>query len=459
MTRIDKLYAMSLAVVNDTAIAHALTDGSPCPTAIVLNDLIVHHATQMSVGGIVVTTDMHFMAVLTQSLDLCLHLFADAAGFLESVVCQEKDFHSILIIFGKYTENIWNNQIFSVFLHADETYLLPDGLYFLLRRRAARNCCHCKRTGQGVRRNHCYRKVLPQTLWYSDIYARSSFPSEKRESLENELIQGHYDVIVGDHAPLAVRLASCIKKLQGVKTVGWIHNSYEALFGKNSLYIGPELRKHYEFQLAKLDKTIVLCQYDAKKYSFPTQVIYNPLTLKPGKPSAGNSKKFLAVGRFSHRHKGFDLLIDAFHLFAQRDREWTLDIVGEGPEEELYRKKIAEYGLERRVTLHPFTNNIQQFYSNAQVYVLSSRWEGFGLVLVEAMAHGLPVVSSDLPTSKEIMGEFGMYFENGNTGQLAEQLEKSTQTDWETVSSEAIQRAKLFSVSTIIRQWKELIEQ
>jgi glycosyltransferase involved in cell wall biosynthesis len=114
---------------------------------------------------------------------------------------------------------------------------------------------------------------------------------------------------------------------------------------------------------------------------------------------------------------------------------------------------IARYGLEKRVTIHPFTNNIQEFYSNAQVYVLSSRWEGFGLVLVEAMAHGLPVVSSDLPTSLEIMGDFGLYFKNGDVSQLAERLEEATRIDWPKKSAEAIQIARKFEISTIVGQW------
>ncbi len=303
-----------------------------------------------------------------------------------------------------------------------------------------------------------YRKLLPQTRWTSDLYTHSSFPSEKRNALAIELQQVHYDVIIGDHAPLAVRLASCRKQLKGTKLIGWIHNSYDALFGVGSFYIGPELRSHYEYQLAKLDATIVLSQFDAAKYHFSTRVIYNPLTLVPGKRSEGNSKKFLAVGRLSYRHKGFDLLIDAFHIFAQKNKEWTLDIVGEGPEEKKYRQKIADYGLEDRIHLLPFTNNIQKYYSEAQVYVLSSRWEGFGLVLVEAMAHGLPVVSSDLPTSKEIMGDFGLYFENGNVEQLAQRLEESTKIDWHSTSEEALKRTVPFAVSSIIKQWKELIE-
>lgn len=304
----------------------------------------------------------------------------------------------------------------------------------------------------------CFRKVLPQTRLTSDWYADSSFPSEKRNALAQELKEGNYNTIIGVHAPLAVRLATCKSSLGNAKLIGWIHNSYEALFGEKSLYIGPELRKHYEYQLEKLDHTIVLCQYDAQQYHFPTKVIYNPLTLQPGNLSTGTSKRFLAIGRFSYLHKGFDLLIQAFHLFSKQHQEWTLDIVGEGVEEPKYRQMIAEYGLEDRIIIHPFTNHIQDYYSNAQVYVLSSRWEGFGLVLVEAMAHGLPIISSDLPTSKEIMGDFGLYFENGNVEQLAKKLEEATHLDWQRQSSKALEIAKRFNLDTIVQQWKQLIE-
>ncbi len=306
--------------------------------------------------------------------------------------------------------------------------------------------------------SYLYRRVIAQTRLTSDWYAHSSFPSELRNALAKELKEGNYDVIIGDHAPLAVRLATCHKALKGTKLIGWIHNSYSALFCDGSLYIGPELRKHYEWQLEKLDDTVVLCKDDAQKYHFPTKVIYNPLTLIPGEPSKGTSKKFLAIGRFSHQHKGFDLLIKAFHIFAVNNKEWSLDIVGEGPEESLYRKLIKKYKLEDSITIHPFTKNIQKYYSEAQVYVLSSRWEGFGLVLVEAMAHGLPVVSSDLPTSKEILGDFGLYFKNDDVDDLARQLNEATKLDWAKKSQEAIGIAKQFDIKNIIQQWRELFD-
>lgn len=308
-----------------------------------------------------------------------------------------------------------------------------------------------------------YKTMRPSGRLFSDLYARSSFPAPRRKALARLLTEGSFDVIIGVHAPLAARLASLRPLLnKDVRCIGWIHNSFEALFGPTSLYIGPVLKRHYVCQLKKLDKTVVLCQHDADSYytydaTFRTTVIYNPLTLVPGTPSKGNTKRFLAVGRFSHLHKGFDLLIDAFQIFAQEDSEWTLDIVGEGPEERLYRDKISEYHLERRVLLHPFTNRVQDYYSLAQVYVLSSRWEGFGLVLVEAMAHGLPVVSSNLPTSLEIMGDFGIYFENGNVEQLAQRLQEATQMDWPSKSAEALSVASRFDIEHIISQWNEIL--
>jgi glycosyltransferase involved in cell wall biosynthesis len=310
--------------------------------------------------------------------------------------------------------------------------------------------------------SYLYRKVLPQTQQTSDLYMHSSFPSEKRDALAEELKTGNYDTIIGVHAPLAARLAACRKMLGPTKLIGWVHNSFEALFNPTSLYIGPELQRHYVYQFRKLDATIVLCKHDADTYraydpQLNTTVIYNPLTLTPGKQSEGTSKRFLAVGRFSRRHKGFDLLIEAFRIFAKENGEWTLDIVGEGVEEPIYRKMIKDYQLEERIHIHPFTNNIQKYYSEAQVYVLSSRWEGFGLVLVEAMAHGLPVISSDLPTSREIMGDFGIYFSNGDVNGLARRMAETTKIDWQAKSRQALEISHRFNIKTIADTWHKII--
>lgn len=309
-----------------------------------------------------------------------------------------------------------------------------------------------------------YLKSQPNARWCSDIYAHSSFPSELRDSLAAELQQGNYDVIIGVHAPLAARLASLRKQLPNTKLIGWLHNSYEALFGEKShYYIGAKRRRHYIYQFRKLDNVVVLCQDDSNRFQqydkqFIPTVIYNPLTLKPGNRSQGNSKRFLTIGRFTPLHKGIDLLIEAFHIFAQKNHDWQLDIVGGGEQKETFLKIINRYQLEDRITIHPFTNKIQDFYSNAQVYVLSSRWEGMPLVLVEAMSHGLPIITSDLPVCQEILDDFGMYFPNSNIEGLAQRLEDATRIDWKSKSEEAIKIAQRFDVEHIVEQWKQLIE-
>ncbi len=309
-----------------------------------------------------------------------------------------------------------------------------------------------------------YLKSRPNARWCSDIYAHSSFPSELRNSLAAELKQGSYDVIIGVHAPLAARLATIQKQLPNTKLIGWLHNSYEALFGDNShYYIGAKRRRHYIYQFRKLDNVVVLCQDDSNRFQkydklFTPTVIYNPLTLKPGNRSQGNSKRFLTIGRFTPLHKGIDLLIEAFHIFAQKNHDWQLDIVGGGEQKETFLNIINRYQLEDRITIHPFTNKIQDFYSNAQVYVLSSRWEGMPLVLVEAMSHGLPIITSDLPVCQEILDDFGIYFPNSNIEGLAQRLEDATHIDWKSKSEEAIKIAQRFDVKQIVEQWKQLIE-
>ena len=308
-----------------------------------------------------------------------------------------------------------------------------------------------------------YLNIQPQGKCWSDIYSHSSFPSELRNALAVELKKGDYDVIIGVHAPLAARLSTMRKELGGTKLIGWLHNSYQALFGEKNSYFGAKRKRHYVYQFIKLDSVIVLCKNDAQQFHeydnlFLPTIIYNPLTLKPGKLSSGESKKFLTVGRLTPLHKGIDILIEAFYLFAQKNSEWRLDIVGEGSEGEHFDALIKTYRLEDRITIHPFTNQIQDYYSNAQVYVLSSRWEGMPLVLVEAMSHGLPVVTSDLPICKEILGEFGIYFKNGDVKELAQSLEEATKINWPEKSQQALEIANEFDINQIIDQWKCLIE-
>lgn len=308
-----------------------------------------------------------------------------------------------------------------------------------------------------------FKKVLPHTKLTSNLYALSSFLPSYRKALINKINSGDYDFVVGVHAFQSLHIAAISHKIKA-KQMAWIHNSYQALFEKESPYL-PGLGKHFAFQMQKMDKVIVLSQADKgcffDKMNLQTDVIYNPLTVKPVGEGNPSYKRFISVGRFSKGHKGFDLLIEAFAIFAKKNKDWTLEIVGEGPEENLYRQLIGKHGLEKRVIVSPFTRKIQAHYAKSSVYVQSSRWEGFGLVLIEAMAHGLPVIASDLPVTQELLQgkNVSLLFETKNINQLAHFMEILADEP-----ERILQMGKLaktyseeFQMGSIIKHWKNII--
>lgn len=308
-----------------------------------------------------------------------------------------------------------------------------------------------------------YKKWLPHNRYTSAVYAHSFFLPTYKRKLVVKVNAGGYDVVIGVHAYLSLHLAAVRRRIHAKTVLGWMHNSYEAFFEKENPYL-PHLKDFFAYEMAELDKIVVLSHTDKKKYEerlrLRAEVIYNPLTVEvKGRANLG-SKRFLSVGRFSKGHKGFDLLIKAFAVFAEKNSDWTLEIVGEGIEEPLYRSLIKESKLEKRVLLSPFTKYVQYHYMNSSVYVLSSRWEGFGLVLIEAMAHGLPIISSDLPVTRELLGgkEVAILFEKENVCRLSECLNyMATVADLNEMSKKSVAYAEKFKIDAIIKQWEKIL--
>ena len=105
----------------------------------------------------------------------------------------------------------------------------------------------------------------------------------------------------------------------------------------------------------------------------------------------------LAVGRLS-KEKGFDWLVEAFTALAWKYYDWDLVILGEGPERQALEAQVQAARLDARVFLYGRVGNVGEWYERADLYVTSSRLEGFPLTLAEALAHGLPAVSFDCDT-------------------------------------------------------------
>lgn len=312
--------------------------------------------------------------------------------------------------------------------------------------------------------SYLYKKVLPQTQITSDWYSNTSFPPSYQKLLARKINQGNYDTVIGVHAFLSFHLASVSKRIKA-KTIGWMHNSYQAFFEIEPAYL-EKLENHFKYQMPKLSELILLTRTDQELYknklNLPARFIYNPLTVEAICAGSASYKKFIAVGRFARKHKGFDILLKAFARFAENNSDWTLEIVGEGEEEALYRSLISQHRLENRVTLSPFTKNIEQHYASSSVYILSSRWEGFGLVQIEAMAHKLPVISSDLPIARELFenNSCAITFRSEDVEDLAEKMAFiAGKADLAAMGEQAYAFSKEFAVSKITEQWEKLLSE
>lgn len=123
----------------------------------------------------------------------------------------------------------------------------------------------------------------------------------------------------------------------------------------------------------------------------------NPPKIVPPRFADTGRRLLLAVGRLDSQ-KGFDRLIEAFAILKSKQPAWDLVIVGEGNERGALEASIAHHALAGRVQLPGHSGNPADWYRAADLFVLSSRYEGFPNVLAEAMAHGCAVVACDCPT-------------------------------------------------------------
>lgn len=180
-----------------------------------------------------------------------------------------------------------------------------------------------------------------------------------------------------------------------VAKVGQEHLTYDTY----APGIRPEIAEHY----GKLDALTVLSKADQHAFGdllgqTRTRVtrIHNALPGSPAPRSDLAARRIVAAGRLTPM-KGFDLLVRAFAQVTHRHPDWELRIYGSGGSEQRLRKLIHRHRLQERVLLMGQTDRVEQEMAKGSVYVLSSRFEPFGMVLTEALNAGLPIVSFDCP--------------------------------------------------------------
>ncbi|MFP2994580.1 glycosyltransferase family 4 protein [Spongiivirga sp. MCCC 1A20706] len=165
------------------------------------------------------------------------------------------------------------------------------------------------------------------------------------------------------------------------------------------------------------DSLVVLTNENLKEWNLKNlKVIANPLSFFPTKKATLSAKKVIAVGSHNFQ-KGFDRLLTIWLEVVKEFPDWKLDIYGKIDADKKYVKQAIALGLQETVSFHKPVKDIQEKYNKSSVFVLPSRSEGFGMVLIEAMANGVPCVSFECPSGpKDIIthSEDGFLVENGN---------------------------------------------
>lgn len=183
----------------------------------------------------------------------------------------------------------------------------------------------------------------------------------------------------------------------------------------------------------------------------------------PEEFSKCENKKIISVGRLDSQ-KGYDILIDVWNIISKKYPDWVLEIYGDGPEKENLQNKINKLGLEKSFLLKGAVKDIQDKYLESSIYVMSSRYEGMPMVLLETMACGLPVISFDCPCGpKDIIknNENGFIVKFGNIEQMAEKIEELIidEEKRKLFGKNARKNIQRYSQDKIMNQWKELFEE
>lgn len=246
----------------------------------------------------------------------------------------------------------------------------------------------------------------------------------------------------------------------GVTVIGQEHMNIEA----HRARLDADVRRHY----GRLDALTVLTEHDRRDYaallgdaSVRLAQIPNAVPPMGGGRAALEAPVIVAAGRLTGQ-KGFDLLIRAFAPIAAEHPAWRLRIYGAGPLRASLQRLILDLGLHDNVFMMGATRHLGEAMTEASVFALSSRFEGFGMVIVEAMSKGLPVVSFDCPRGPaEIIdhGRDGLLVPNGDVEGLTAALSEliADPSRRAAMGAAALEKAQAYSADAIGEQWESLL--
>lgn len=283
--------------------------------------------------------------------------------------------------------------------------------------------------------------------------------------LREYLVNNNIDVVIGIGVPtnIFVVLSTICLKVKGIVCDHMaLANDYGNFSYRIQRWIGAKFA----------NKIIVLTEENLKgylkKYRIPNSridYIYNWIDFEYNKSSSSNSKKHIVtVGRFAYE-KGYDYLIKIAEKVLSQHSDWVWDICGEGDSQikDQLENFIQKNQLEEKLILHGNVKDMSKIYSDSSIYVMTSRFEGLPLVLLEAKQYNLPIISFKCPTGPaEIVrdGENGYLIDCFDTEIMTEKLnflieDSRVRLEFSNKSHLDIEK---FSKENILKKWYDLIE-
>ena len=229
-------------------------------------------------------------------------------------------------------------------------------------------------------------------------------------------------------------------------------------------YTNHVLKKRY-FQTIErhADVVVTLTQGDSQLWrkARHVEVIPNFSTMAVCRMGDYKNKRVIAVGRLS-AEKGYDRLLKIWAKVSPQHQDWSLEFFGDGKLHQMLTNMIQDLQLEN-VNINPPTSHISEEYAQSAICVMTSHFEGFSLVLLEAIRHSLPCIAFDCPFGPASIikdGICGYLIEDNNIEEYAQKLSLLMDQEdiWKQLSKEAIKRSEKFSVEIVMNRWRKLFE-
>lgn len=314
----------------------------------------------------------------------------------------------------------------------------------------------------GIFTHHIYRHTQP---------IRSLLKLRIEHSIRKEINkvvkQIHPDIIT----VTSYEAHTCISNLKyNAKIVVESHvaESFTLKDGVRRSVISNIYQKYHNFKniqtiKKRSDVIVALTHNDAKNWKTKNVVVIpNIVDLHNTEHSQLKEKTAIFAGRFTYQ-KGLDRMLNAWKIIVTKRKDWTLKLVGEGELKEFLEHRCQELEITDRVIFKQATNEIKKEYINSSLLLFTSRFEGFGLILVEAMQCGVPCISFDCPYGPSDIidnGVNGYLVENGNVEDFAVEILKLINDDELRIKmgKAAIEKAKKYLPENIMPLWIKLYE-